>query len=148
MKTTFALHSMEQLEAENAALRKELDSLKSYKLIDDNVILREQLREARLQKIVMICAEAYGVTVKEVMSIRRTQNIAWARQLAMEIIYRIGEMTLSEVGNYFGGRDHGTVIHAIKSVRQRSEWRDERTRINRARQLCEIVTHRNENQNL
>ena len=47
---------------------------------------------------------------------RRPANIAFARQVAMFLSRKLTHSSLMEIGDAFGGRDHGTVIHAVKKV--------------------------------
>ena len=52
----------------------------------------------------------------DMLSRRRPANIAFPRQVAMYLSRTLTEHSLQEIGNAFGGRDHGTVIHACKTV--------------------------------
>jgi chromosomal replication initiator protein len=52
----------------------------------------------------------------DMLSRRRPANIAFPRQVAMYLSRILTEHSLQEIGNTFGGRDHGTVIHACKTV--------------------------------
>ena len=52
---------------------------------------------------------------------RRPTCIAFPRQIAMYLSRRLTECSLKDIGNAFGGRDHGTVIHANKLVASRME---------------------------
>ena len=74
-------------------------------------------------KIKGVIAEIYGdATVAEMEAKGRgLQHIAWQRQVAMHfcLIAEVG--SLNKVGGYFGGRDHGTVMHADKTVREQLE---------------------------
>ena len=51
---------------------------------------------------------------------RRTKSIIWPRQLAMFLFRALLPWSLEEIGAYFGGRDHSTVLHAVKKVRTRA----------------------------
>ena len=52
---------------------------------------------------------------------RRPNSIAFPRQIAMYLSRRLTERSLKDIGQAFGGRDHGTVIHANKLVASRME---------------------------
>ena len=52
---------------------------------------------------------------------RRPANIAFPRQVAMFISRRLTKCSLQDIGEAFGGRDHGTVIHACKKVQVRMD---------------------------
>jgi chromosomal replication initiator protein len=56
---------------------------------------------------------------------RRTANIAFPRQVAMYLARRHTKATLHEIGETFGGRNHGTVLHACKTVSVRMEKEDQ-----------------------
>ena len=52
---------------------------------------------------------------------RRPENIAFPRQIAMYLSRHMTENSLSTIGEAFGGRDHGTVLHACRLVKDRME---------------------------
>jgi chromosomal replication initiator protein len=55
----------------------------------------------------------------------RTANIAFPRQVAMYLARRDTKVSLHEIGETFGGRDHGTVLHACKTVSVRMKKEDQ-----------------------
>ena len=61
-------------------------------------------------------AEHYRIQMSDMTSKRRMQNIAFPRQVAMYLATQLTGMSLVSIGQAFGGRDHGTVIHARKTV--------------------------------
>lgn len=67
--------------------------------------------------IVRIVCSEFHLSSKQLSSPRRVQPIAFARQVAMSLIREETEMTLEQIGVMFGNRDHGTVLHAIHTVR-------------------------------
>jgi chromosomal replication initiator protein len=66
-------------------------------------------------------AEHFDLRMADMVSKRRPENIAFPRQIAMYLARRLTEMSLSSIGEAFGGRDHGTVLHACRQVRDRME---------------------------
>jgi chromosomal replication initiator protein len=72
----------------------------------------------RIQKIV---ADAFGVRTSDLKSKRRTNTIVLPRQVAMYLCRSLAALSLPETGNFFGGRDHSTVIHAIKTIEEKKE---------------------------
>lgn len=60
-----------------------------------------------------------GVGEFEILGRRRTARIALPRQVAMYLSRKLTNHSLAEIGKHFRGRDHGTVIHAIKRIEQR-----------------------------
>jgi len=61
-------------------------------------------------------AEAWGVTIDNLVSKRRTKNFTVPRQIAMYIIKTLLDLPYTEIGGLFGGRDHSTVIHSVNKV--------------------------------
>jgi len=66
-----------------------------------------------IQKIV---AEYFNIRIQDLSSRKRPENIAKARQIAMYITRQLTDYSLVQVGQYFGGKDHTTVMHAINKV--------------------------------
>jgi chromosomal replication initiator protein len=66
-------------------------------------------------------AEHFDLRQADMTSRRRPENIAFPRQVAMFLSRQMTETSLSAIGEAFGGRDHGTVLHACKSVKDRME---------------------------
>jgi chromosomal replication initiator protein len=63
-------------------------------------------------------ATEWGTTVDGLTSKRRTKDLTVPRQVAMYLIREMIDLSLVEIGNLFGGRDHSTVIHAINKVEE------------------------------
>ena len=61
-------------------------------------------------------ADHYQIRHSDMTSKRRPNNIAIPRQIAMYLARTLTKHSLQEIGDNFGGRDHGTVIHACKAV--------------------------------
>jgi chromosomal replication initiator protein len=80
-------------------------------------ILREEAKKTvtigQIQKKV---AEHFDVRLADMTSKQRTANIAFPRQVAMYLARRHTKASLHQIGEIFGGRDHGTVLHACKTV--------------------------------
>lgn len=89
-------------------------------------LLREILQEegkvaisvGEIQKRV---ADYFDIRLADMTSKRRPENIAFPRQIAMYLARQLTEHSLSAIGESFGGRDHGTVLHACRQVRDRME---------------------------
>ena len=84
-------------------------------------LLRDLLREeaGKLITIDLIqraVADHFDVRLADMTSKRRPASIAFPRQIAMYLSRRMTKNSLMEIGEAFGGRDHGTVIHAVKKV--------------------------------
>ncbi len=67
-------------------------------------------------KIIETAANYYNVTMEQLQSKERTATLVLARQVSMYLLRTFGGMSLKEIGAYFGGKDHSTVIHAIDKI--------------------------------
>ena len=91
-------------------------------------IFQEQARRAvTIDQIQRKVAETFDLRIADMTSKRRLASIAYPRQIAMFLSRELTNSTLTEIGDLFGGKDHGTVIHAVKLIKRRME-EDERTR--------------------
>jgi chromosomal replication initiator protein len=68
--------------------------------------------------IIMACCEYFGISREEMLSKSRTRQISHARQVAMYLCRDLTDMSLPRVGAVFGGRDHTTVLHAERKIKQ------------------------------
>jgi chromosomal replication initiator protein len=66
-------------------------------------------------------AEYYKIRVADLLSKRRSRSIARPRQVAMALAKELTNHSLPEIGDAFGGRDHTTVLHACKRVKELRE---------------------------
>lgn len=66
-------------------------------------------------------AEHFDIRLSDMSSKRRPENIAFPRQIAMFLARQLTESSLNTIGEAFGGRDHGTVLHACRLVKDRME---------------------------
>lgn len=94
----------------------------NYLLADD--LVREDGAVVDIETIQKKTAEHYRIDPAELCGKRRTATIALARQIAMYISRKLTTHTLQEIGKHFGGRDHGTVIHAMKLIEHLVEHDD------------------------
>ena len=91
-------------------------------------IFQEQARKAvTIDQIQRKVAEHYDVRLADMTSKRRPANIAFPRQIAMYLARELTKSSLNDIGDAFGGKDHGTVIHACKLIKKRIS-EDEQTR--------------------
>jgi chromosomal replication initiator protein len=85
-------------------------------------VLQEQARRAvTIDQIQKKVAEHFDIRLADMTSKRRQASIAYPRQIAMYLAREMTPSTLIEIGDSFGGKDHGTVIHACKLVKKRME---------------------------
>tara|TARA_Y100000815_G_scaffold79789_1_gene68950 strand:- start:3101 stop:4468 length:1368 start_codon:yes stop_codon:yes gene_type:complete len=81
-------------------------------------LLRASDRRTTIDQIQKKVAEHFNVKMSDMHSSRRSRNIARPRQIAMFLSKNLTTRSLPEIGRKFGGRDHTTVIHAIKKVNE------------------------------
>jgi chromosomal replication initiator protein len=94
--------------------------------------LLPQKRNISSGKILDAVAESEGLDVKDLLGQNRSAKIAVPRQLAMYLLRTYNEISLPQIGELLGGRDHTTIMYGIKKVgddeklRKRAEriWRD------------------------
>jgi chromosomal replication initiator protein len=84
-----------------------------------DILHEESRRTVSVDLIQRKVAEHFDVRVADMTSKRRPQNIAFPRQIAMYLARELTKSSLAEIGEAFGGRDHGTVLHAHRLVRER-----------------------------
>ena len=85
-------------------------------------ILHEEGRFAiSIDTIQKRVAEHFDIRLADMTSKRRPENIAFPRQIAMFLSRQMTENSLNTIGEAFGGRDHGTVLHACRLVKDRME---------------------------
>ena len=92
-----------------------------------DILQEEARRTVTIEQIQRKVAEHYDVRLADMTSKRRPANIAFPRQVAMYLARELTKTSLSEIGDAFGGRDHGTVLHAHRLVRDRMQG-DEKVR--------------------
>jgi chromosomal replication initiator protein len=81
--------------------------------------LRKRRSAATVAEIQERTAEAFGITVDQLVSTSRAGGIAWPRQIAMYLARELTNQTLPAIGRAFGGRNHTTVLHAYKRTAER-----------------------------
>ncbi|HEY4284780.1 MAG TPA: chromosomal replication initiator protein DnaA [Chthoniobacterales bacterium] len=102
---------------------KELTQEVVERLLKD--ILQEEARNLiTIEQIQRKVAEHFDVRLADMTSKRRPANIAFPRQVAMYLARELTKASLNEIGDAFGGRDHGTVLHACKLVKRRMTEQD------------------------
>ncbi len=79
-------------------------------------ILIENSKEITIEKIQKKVAEHYQIKIVELKSSKRLKNIVFPRQVAMYICRKLTSLSYPEIGSKFGGKDHSTIIHAIKKI--------------------------------
>jgi chromosomal replication initiator protein len=84
-------------------------------------LLNLQARTVSVDGIQKTVAEYYKIRISDLLSPRRSRSVARPRQVAMTLAKELTTHSLPEIGDAFGGRDHTTVLHACKRIRELRE---------------------------
>ena len=90
-----------------------------------DILQEEAKKTVTIDQIQKKVAEHFDVRLADMTSKRRPANIAFPRQVAMYLARHHTKASLNEIGDAFGGRDHGTVLHACKTVCARMQKEDQ-----------------------
>jgi chromosomal replication initiator protein len=84
-------------------------------------LLALQDKQISLENIQRTVAEYYKIKISDMMSKRRSRSVARPRQVAMAMAKELTNHSLPEIGECFGGRDHTTVLHACRKIKELQE---------------------------
>jgi chromosomal replication initiator protein len=73
-------------------------------------------RRIKIEDILRIISRHFGVSKSDLISQRRHRSVVWPRQIGMYLAKQLTARSLPEIGRRFGGRDHTTVLHAIRKI--------------------------------
>lgn len=92
-------------------------------LIKDSLkdLLALQDKQVSMDNIQRTVTEYYKIKMAELMSKRRSRSVARPRQVAMALAKELTNHSLPEIGDSFGGRDHTTVLHACRKIKEMRE---------------------------
>jgi chromosomal replication initiator protein len=79
-------------------------------------LLAIQYRQVSVDNIQRTVADYYKIKVSEMYSKKRSRNVARPRQMAMALAKELTQLSLPDIGDAFGGRDHTTVLHACRKI--------------------------------
>lgn len=82
-------------------------------------LIGDRRKEPTTADVQRVVCEHFGLSLNELKSKRRTQNLVVPRQIAMFLTRRLVNISFPAIGEQFGGRDHSTVIHANKTIDSR-----------------------------
>lgn len=84
-------------------------------------LLALQDKQVSIENIQRVVAEYYKIKISDLLSKRRSRSVARPRQVAMSIAKELTNHSLPEIGDAFGGRDHTTVLHACRKIKELRE---------------------------
>lgn len=87
--------------------------------LKDIVARTDDARPVRIEDIQEVVAQHFNLDLKDMRSRRRTDAIAFPRQIAMYLARTLTESSTTEIGDQFGGKDHTTVMHACKKIKDK-----------------------------
>ena len=93
----------------------------SLERVDDilgHLVKAEERRKVRIEDIQRVVAQHYNIPKNEMLSNRRTRTVVRPRQIAMYLSKIMTLRSLPEIGRRFGGRDHTTILHAVRKVEE------------------------------
>ena len=79
----------------------------------------QQRGQPTMEDILRLVTEHFGVKLSDLLSRKRTNAIAYPRQVGMFLARKVTRHSLEEIGGYFGGRDHSTVLYAIQKLEKK-----------------------------
>ena len=86
-----------------------------------NIITPDKPREITPQLIIEVVSEHFQISLDQMISKNRSNNIAKPRQIAMFLCKTMTETPLDSIGALLGGRDHSTIIHGINKIAEEYE---------------------------
>ncbi len=87
----------------------------AQKTISD-ILNNDQPPPLTVEKIIDEVARTFGVTSDDIRSSKRNSNISNARQIAIYAVREITDLSMNLIGDEFGGRDHSTIVYAVKQI--------------------------------
>lgn len=87
----------------------------AQKTISD-ILNNDQPPPLTVEKIIDEVARTFGITGDDIRSSKRNSNISNARQIAIYAVREITDLSMNLIGDEFGGRDHSTIVYAIKQI--------------------------------
>ncbi len=84
-----------------------------------DLVVRAAEHIPTIQEIITVVTEFYNIRLSDLQSKHRQRSIALPRHVCMFLARKCTRLSLEEIGGFFGGRDHTTVMHAIKTVEAR-----------------------------
>jgi chromosomal replication initiator protein len=108
--------ALNRIGAHTQLVRRDLTLETTQELLQD--LLRANERRVTIDEIQRRVAEHFNIKMAEMTSSRRARVVARPRQVAMYLAKQLTSRSLPEIGRKFGGRDHTTVMHAVKKVEE------------------------------
>lgn len=108
--------ALTRLVAHSTLIGREVTLIMAQEILKD--VLRANDRRITIEEIQKKVADHFNIKLAEMHSARRARSVARPRQVAMYLAKQLTSRSLPEIGRRFGGRDHTTVMHAIRKVEE------------------------------
>lgn len=103
--------------AYSSLVNADIDTQLAIEALKD-IIPNRQPKKITIQDIQKLVSEEYNIRIEDFAARKRTQSIAFPRQIAMYLSRKLTELSLPKIGEEFGGRDHTTVMHACNKIEE------------------------------
>jgi chromosomal replication initiator protein len=100
--------------AHSSLSNREFDLTQARKILEN--IINNLEKEVNIDRIQQSVSRYFSISVDDLKDKTRRKEVATARQVAMYFAKEYTDYSLKQIGQYFGGRDHSTVIHAVQCV--------------------------------
>ena len=110
--------ALKKIIAEKVILNQEINIESAYRILKDYSKIKNPVAVNDVNKIKKIVAEFYGIKLNDMISNSRMQDTVRARQVAIFLTKELTNLSLSQIGNYFGNKHHATIIHSYKLIKK------------------------------
>ena len=83
-----------------------------------NYLFKDANTSIDVEGIKKIVCEYYGISTRDIESKKRSRDIAYPRQIAVFLSRELTDLSFPSIGEYFGGRDHTTMMHAYNKINE------------------------------
>ena len=94
----------------------EVPSITTAQTAISDILNNDQPPPLTVEKIIDEVARTFNVTAEDIRSSKRSSNISNARQIAIYVVREITQLSMTSIGEEFGGRDHSTIVYAIQQI--------------------------------
>ncbi|WP_116964845.1 chromosomal replication initiator protein DnaA [Fastidiosibacter lacustris] len=96
--------------------KKAIDEKLAYECLKDVISIQEKI--VKVDNIQRVVADYYNIKITDLLSKQKSRDVARPRQVAMALAKEFTNHSLPEIGSFFGGRDHTTVLHAVRTIQK------------------------------
>ena len=96
--------------------KKAIDEKLTYECLKDVILIQDKI--VKVDNIQRVVADYYNMKITDLLSRQKSRDVARPRQMAMALAKEFTNHSLPEIGGFFGGRDHTTVLHAVRTIKK------------------------------